>query len=120
MSNKKDAIISTLLDRQSATLDSLLREYPLEIITPKLFLDKHLIIAKKNQVGCIAIEDELSEDELKKLVVDSKDINKLLDEGIEKLRDYFKESDCPTNLAEPIINRAKNRTEKICKLYHGL
>ena len=120
MSNKKDAIISTLLDRQSATLDSVLREYPLEIITPKLFLDNHLIIAKKNQVGCVAIEDEISEDELKHLVAESKNINKLLDEGIEKLRDYLKKNDYPKSLAEPIINSAKNRTEKICKLYHGL
>ncbi|GLR63042.1 hypothetical protein [Marinospirillum insulare] len=117
---KKNAIISTLLDRQILILNPLLNETSFDLITPKLFTSTHKAIAKSHDVKCITIENTFSTEEEALIKEEAELKNTLLDKNKPKLDKFLKENNYQSSFSDYIIESAKKRTEKIITLYKGL
>ncbi|MBE0508794.1 MAG: hypothetical protein IBX50_19080, partial [Marinospirillum sp.] len=118
---KHPAIISTLLDRQAVAVDKFIKTTKFNIITPRLFSDTHQSIAKRNQVECHVIENEIYNNTIK---VDCKKeearIISLMSESKEDLKLWLKEKSYPDAFSDSIINHVINRTPKLVRMFLAL
>ncbi|MBE0508144.1 MAG: hypothetical protein IBX50_15755 [Marinospirillum sp.] len=118
---KRKAVISTLLDRQTLLLEGLLKEYPVDIITPKQFADQNQLLANKYGVQCHVIEYQLSDEEISNEIKNKETaFNQRLDASVEDIQQWLKKEQLPHQIAEVIQSKAKSRTAKILTLYMGL
>lgn len=118
---KKNAIISTLLDRQTLVIETLLKEYNFDIITPKHFNDNHKAIADKYNTNCHIIEHTLTEDDfvetIKPLI---KNKNQHLQDSSLKIEELLTKNNFSKGFSKYIIELASSRTEKITTIFEGL
>lgn len=118
---KKQAVISTLLDRQAGLLDAVLQKTPMDIITPRLFADTARQLAKKHRITCHIIEEAVSSyeqiTETKKL---TETYHLALKGNHATLAQWLENAHQPASLADRVLRVAETRTEKLLTLYRGL
>lgn len=118
---KQLAIISTLLDRQAGLLDAVLREQPMDIITPRLFADTAKQLAKKHSVNVHIIEEKVSSyEQLTETKSLTEKYNQSLQSSHSALKTWLEKNNQLTSLADRIVRVAEGRTEKLLTLYRGL
>src|SRR5690554_6762124 len=118
---KKNAIISTLLDRQTLVIETLLKEYNFDIITPKHFNDNHKAIADKHNTNCHIIEHTLTEDDLVETIKPLiKNKNQHLQDSSLKIEEPLTKNNFSKDFSKYIIELASSRTEKITTIFEGL
>lgn len=117
---KKNAIISTLLDRHTTVIEALFREYEFDLITPRHFLETQKRTTLKTNSNIHVIEDQLDDNEIQKTKEESVEKNKRLDENEFKIKEYLKNTNQLEGISSYIKECAKNRTEKIITLFEGL
>ncbi|ODC04167.1 hypothetical protein BFW38_12155 [Terasakiispira papahanaumokuakeensis] len=117
---KKEAIISTLLDRHLAVLDGVLAYHKMEIISPDLFASSHMPLATFHEVNVINIESTLDESDYEDIENEAKKLIHLYQKNSKSIEPWLIENQGSVACISTIENVLKERLSYIIKIIKGL